>query len=450
MVDSSTLHRGAKYFMDSGRAATHEEAMALLESFGLTIHVGLGIAASREEQVALLTLVNAARRSFLAGVHVVGLPDAKPLTRLTCAKTLSLAVKELGGRVVRRAQSAWPAAMIGDVPRPILNRPVWRLAWSGWRGGVVPARDGEVSLVAPAMPLAPVLAAACCAAEAFAHHARDHVMAGHRPLGMSLWNPAADWLVDDASEPDLAWLPSQLWLIGLGNLGQAFAWALATLPYAETKDVRLVLQDDDRIAESNDSTSLLSFIKDVGQRKARGIGAWLDARGFDTYVLESRFGNWTARTPDDPAVALCGVDNPRARGALECPAFGLVVEAGLGAGPEAFRSLSLHTFPASRPAEDIWASDARPATADVEHLPAYQAMKEAGADACGLTQLASRTVGIPFVGLTAGVMVIAELLRRLHGGMAFELIAGSVFALDAIESVTAPAPPYCFGHVAAT
>jgi hypothetical protein len=124
MVDSSTLHRGAKYFMDSGRAATHEEAMALLQSFGITIHVGPAIAASREEQVALLTLVNAARRSFLAGVQVVGLPDAKPLTRLTRAKTLALAVKELGGRVVRRAKPAWPAAVIGDVPTPILKRPV--------------------------------------------------------------------------------------------------------------------------------------------------------------------------------------------------------------------------------------------------------------------------------------------------------------------------------------
>ena len=272
MVDTSTLHRGAKYFMDSGRAATHEEAMALLQSFGLTIHVGPAIATSREEQVALLTLVNAARRSFLAGVHVVGLPDTQPLTRLTCAKTLAVAVKELGGRVVKRANSAWPAAMIGDAPRPILKRPVWRLAWSGWRGGVVPVRDGVARLAGPAMPLAPVLAAACCAAEAFAYHAKDHVMAGHRPLGMSLWNPAADWLADDASEPDLAWLPSQLWLIGLGNLGQAFAWALATLPYAETTEVKLVLQDDDRIAESNDSTSLLSFIKDVGQWYA-GPGA---------------------------------------------------------------------------------------------------------------------------------------------------------------------------------
>ena len=72
MLDSSTLHRGAKYFMDSGRAATHDEAMALLQSFGFTIHVGPAIATSRDEQVALLTLVNAARRSFRPGSRSSG------------------------------------------------------------------------------------------------------------------------------------------------------------------------------------------------------------------------------------------------------------------------------------------------------------------------------------------------------------------------------------------
>lgn len=83
---------------------------------------------------------------------------------------------------------------------------------------------------------------------------------------------------------------------------------LASLPYADLKQVKLVLQDDDRLAKSNDSTSLLSFVLDVGHRKARRIGAWLNARGFDTNLLESRFGTWTTRSVDDPAVALCGVD----------------------------------------------------------------------------------------------------------------------------------------------
>ena len=449
MLDSSNLHRGAKYFMDSGRAATHEEAMALLRSFGLTIHVSAAIAGSRDEQVALLTLVNVARRSFLAGVEVVGLPDSKPLTRLTRARSLARAVADYGGRVVEQGNAAWPVAVIGEAMMPQTKLPAWRLAWSGWRGGVVPADDRDTYGNEAAMPLSPVLAAACCAAEVFAWHAKDHVMAGYRPLGLSLWNPGADWLMPGASEPALAWLPSSLWLIGLGNLGQAFAWALSTLPYITPKDVKLVLQDDDRLAKSNDSTSLLSFVRDVGRRKVRKIGAWLDARGFDTYLLENRFGKCTTRTADDPAVALCGVDNPIARAALEHPGFGLVVEAGLGAGPEAFRSLALHTFPASRRADDIWSKDVGAATANVENMPAYRAMKESGADACGLTQLASRTVGVPFVGLIAGVMVIAELLRRLHGGLAIELAAGSVSALEAMEMVAMPAVPYAFGHVLA-
>lgn len=419
-------------------------------SFGLTIHVSASVAASRDEQVALLTLVNVARRSFLAGVEVVGLPDAQPLTGLTRARSLACAVADYGGRVVMQANPAWPSAIIGSGPKPAMKLPVWRLRWSGWRGGVLPAADDDMLADDAAIALAPVLAAACCAAEAFAWHAKDHVMAGHRPLGLSLWNPGADWLVPDGSEPALAWLPSSLWLIGLGNLGQAFAWVLAALPYAEPKEVKLVLQDDDRLAKSNDSTSLLSFVRHTGHRKARKIGAWLDARGFDTYLLESRFGTWTTRTADDPAVALCGVDNPVARGALEHPRFGLVVEAGLGAGPEAFRGLSVHTFPATRRAEEIWSRDIGAAAANVEDMPAYRALKKAGANPCGLTQLASRTVGVPFVGLIAGLMVISELLRRLHSGIALELAAGSVSALEAIETVSMQSEPYAFGHVPAS
>jgi hypothetical protein len=135
MLDSSTLHRGAKYFMDSGRAATHGEAMAILQSFGLTILVGADIATSRDEQVALLTLVNAARRSFLAGVTVVGVPkDAKSVTRLTRPGSLTRALKELGGRVAR------PPGGAGRLPSSVRcrlrSRSGRRGDWPG-RGGVV-------------------------------------------------------------------------------------------------------------------------------------------------------------------------------------------------------------------------------------------------------------------------------------------------------------------------
>jgi hypothetical protein len=449
-IDHATLHRTAKYFMDSGRAASHEAAMALLEGFGLTIHVGDDLAHSVHQQTALLTLINVARRTFLGGIEIIGFQDCLSITPLAPRQRLAQAVQELGGTVTHRRRKAWPAALIGDVVTDDVGAPCWRLTWEGWRGGVTPARAGQRLAENRAMALAPVLAAAACASEAFSHHAADHPMAGRRAAGLSLWKPGANWLAEAAIEPDLAYLPSRLWIIGLGNLGQAFSWLLGCLPYQDASKTEIVLQDYDRLARSNISTSMLSFEKNIGQRKARVVGEWLDARGFETFLLERPFGSKTVRSDDDPNVALCGVDNAKARAALEYPKFGLVVEAGLGAGPQSFRSVAMHTFPGTRRAEDIWSRQVGEATESFEQMAAYQELKRSGMDDCGLAQLASRTVGVPFVGLIAGSLVIGELLRRLHGGRALEFAAGSISTLEDFESGSLTAETYAYGHVPAS
>lgn len=449
IIDHTKLHRGAKIFMDSGRAATYEEAMALLGKFGLTIVVGADIASSVACQTALLSLVNVARRTFLAGIDVIGLSDCASKTALTSRDRLIDAVIELGGNVATEARPEWPTALIGNVTATPRGLPAWKLTWAGWRGGVVPANSGERLADDEAMPLAPVLAAATCAAEAFAVHAGDHAMAGRRAAGLSLWRPGANWLDPDESEPALVYLPSRLWLIGLGNLGQAFSWLLACLPYEMPREVHLVLQDYDRIAQSNDSTSMLSRIVDIGKMKSRVVADWLEARGFSIYLEERRFGPCTRRSKDEPGLALCGVDNANARAALDQAGFDLIVEAGLGGGPQAFRNMSIHTFPASRTPAQIWGGQVAQAEENIEAQPAYQALKQAGMDGCGLTQLASRTVGVPFVGLIAACLTIAEVLRRLHGGAALEFLSTSASTLDDIENGTLPAQPYAHGYVEA-
>jgi hypothetical protein len=68
-------------------------------------------------------------------------------------------------------------------------------------------------------------------------------------------------------------------------------------------------------------------------------------------------------------------------------------------------------------------------------------------DACGLTQLATRTVGVPFVGLIAACLVISELLRRLNGGNALEFIAGSVASPEDFEVGELIAGPYAHGYI---
>lgn len=439
-----SLHRTAKYFMDSGRVQTTEEAMDLLKSFGLTIAIGPEIQTSQAAQAALLTLVNLARRTFLAGVEIVGLADAPVLTGLALGTSLADAVSNLGGRIASHARSDWPVAVIGSVEMQTPEARAWRVTWQGWRGGVVPIRDGWTMNDDTAMPLAPALAAAVCAAEVFALHAGDHPLAGKRTSGLSLWRPGADWTEADETEPALAFLPSRLWLIGLGNLGQAYSWLLACLPYPPG-GLELVLQDFDHLTLSNDSTSVLTNLDVLGRMKTRHAAEWLEARGFTTYLEERRFGAWTRRQADEPAVALCGVDNATARAALEDAEFDLVVESGLGAGPQSFRNFAMHTFPGPRRASELWPTTLSVETPDVSHMPAYANLKDKGVDACGLAQLASRTVGVPFVGLVAATLVISELLRRLNGGAPYEVIAGSTNCLDDMEVCVGTPKVYEFG-----
>ncbi|HLZ06644.1 MAG TPA: hypothetical protein VKR55_31430 [Bradyrhizobium sp.] len=448
LIDHTRLHRTAKYFMDSGRAATHDDAMRILRGFGASIRVGPELATSIAHQVALLTLVNLARRTLLGGVEVLGVPDAPLLVPLARARRLANAVLALGGTLATTGNPLWPIAQIGTVS-PLASVTAWQLTWQGWRGGVVPRHDTRRLSDDAVNPLAAVMAAAAAAAELFAWHANDHPMAGRRTAGLSLWNPGADWLGQDASEPALTYLPASLWLIGLGNLGQAFAWLLACLPYADRSKVELTLQDYDLLADSNDSTSLLSSLPLVGAKKTRAVASWLEAAGFNTALEERRFGPWTLRGPDDPAVAFCGVDNAPTRADLGSAKFELVVEAGLGAGPGGFRNFSLHTFPSSRRPDQIWRREEAGSALDVSAMPAYSALKKSGLDICGLAQLASRTVGVPFVGLIAAGLAVSELLRRLHGAGGVEVASGSALNLDDVECVRLPFSPYAFGHLPA-
>jgi hypothetical protein len=450
---AETLHRGAKYFMDTGRARSASHALEILGGFGLTIEVGPEVRDSRDHQIALLTLVNCARRMFLGGVDVVAVPSVPLLPDLVAAKRLDEAVAALGGVLVKTPASQWPSALIGSVPARSRARPAWQLTWSGWRGGVMPSSGRRLSET-HSCGLGPAVAAATCAAEAFLYHSGDHPLAGRRASGLSLWHPGADWTLNDDTEPVITYFPSRLWLIGLGNLGQAYLWILGALDYANRKEAEFVLQDFDRIAESNDSTSLLTLPGLVGQMKTRAMSSWLERQGFRTVLEERRFGAYSRRAPDEPAVALCGVDNQLARAHLEGAGFEWVIEAGLGAGPAAFRNFSLHTFPSSLRAADLWADigSRSPAGESGGTLsqPAYRMEEHPSLDECGLTQLASRTIGVPFVGLMAAAFAISELLRRLHGGVAFEVISGCTAVLEDIETSPAPSAVYAYGHTLAT
>jgi hypothetical protein len=281
------------------------------------------------------------------------------------------------------------------------------------------------------MPLAGMLAAGLAVNEAFLHLNGRAPAAGRRVLGLSLWRPGREtnWLEADETEPALAYLPSRLWLVGLGHLGQAYLWGLGILPYRDPAELALVLQDVDVITQSTESTSILTESRLIGQKKTRAMAAWAERRGFTTTLVERMFAADFKRQPDEPAVALCGLDNAAGRRALDQVGFELAVEAGLGRGYRDFRTMRLHVLPGRRRAAEIWkhAQEGE----KVEDRPAYaKLLRDGRLDRCGMTLLAGKAVGAPFVGSVAATLALAEVLRLLHGGVVHQLVDVDLLSLD--------------------
>jgi hypothetical protein len=419
---SDTLHRLIKHALDSGTVGTLGEAEALFRGYRIAFVIGEDEARQPLEQATLLTAVALASRVFLGGVSVGGLLDVALCGGGEFGRTLADAVVELGGEVSVSVLDC-PTVIIGGPARSRVEGFCVRTICAGWRGGIIPGHSVVAPIAGPEMPLAAMLSAALAINEAFLYVSGGTPASGHRIVGLSLWDPtiSTDWLTDSADEPRLAYLPTQLWLIGLGHLGQAYLWGLGLLPYADPASLSLVLQDVDVVTPSTSSTSILTDRLMIGQKKTRAMAAWAERRGFKTAICERLFDGSVRRQIGEPAIGVCGLDNALGRLALDKVGFEFVVEAGLGHGHRDFRTMRIHTLPNGRVTNNLWNADG--VTAAVEEGPAYQAMLKSGElDKCGVTLLAGKAVGAPFVGAVAASLALSEILRLLHGAPINQLI----------------------------
>ena len=439
-----SLHRLAKQALDSGDASSISEATEMLKGYRLALEIAEDDAEEESAQIALLTAVTLARRVFLGGVSV-RCPAATPLRiPLPLGSTLPESVLTLGGQL-GEIRSDEPLISVAAKPTPRSATFHIRTGFAGWRGGILSA-PSDLHLSGPkAMPLAPMLAAALAVSEAFSFVSTGNSAIGRRPVGMSLWtpSPSVNWFEPADSEPALRYLPSRLWILGLGHLGQAFMWGLGVLPYANPASASLFLQDFDVITPSTESTSILTDASMAGQKKTRAMASWAERRGFTAAIIERHFKSDFQRQPDEPSVAFCGVDNALARQALDQVGFDFIVEAGLGHGHRDYRTMRLHTLPGPRPASSIW--NRADATESVELQPGYQNLLKCGQlDRCGITLLAGKAVGAPFVGAVAATLALSEILRMLHGGVLHDTID---LDLQAVDYRTAVAHSYDFSRL---
>lgn len=429
-ISADSLHRLVKHTIDSGAATSIAQAEALYKSYRLRVEIDPVNISEPVQQAALFTTVALGRRVFLGGVTVTGPLDAPLALPIPLGRTVRDAVQSLGGRCDNVGKGT-PTVVIGGGARNQRTGFCVRTAAAGWRGGIVPAHSELQPDRGGAMPLSGMLAAGLAVNEAFLFVNGGTPAAGRRVLGLSLWRPGweNDWLQQDESEPVLTYLPSRLWLVGLGHLGQAYLWGLGLLPYQDPADLSLTLQDIDVITKSTESTSILTDSAMNGQKKTRAMATWAERRGFTTSLQERSFAADFTRQPEEPSIVLCGLDNAAGRRALDQVGFDFIVEAGLGRGHRDFRTMRLHVLPGRRAAADLWKQTSK--REKVEDRPAYAKLMEEGVlDRCGMTLLADKAVGAPFVGSIAATLVLSEVLRLLHGGVVSQLIDVDLLSLD--------------------
>lgn len=433
--DVDSLHRGAKILVDL-KLTDWDGAYDLLPRYKFAVVIGSDASSSVAGQHALLTIVNCGVRCRPGGAVVHGVPPRQEnLTALGEGAFLLDSIEAYGGVVSPKSTGEFdlPVLLIGDAGATS-TCPVIRVTWGGWRSGVSPEHCGirleENADFAPAA----ILAAALGVAEVFGSLVGQDIGAGRRTLGLNLRDSCAPW-TESGAEPDFTYIPQSVWLLGLGHLGQAFAWVAASLPYPPDRRLGFLLQDCDIVKDANLSTSLLSFKDNLGFLKSRVVSTWLESRGYSTKLLEHPFAGDLKLAVGEPRILLAGLDNFPARRLLEGPACDLVVDVGLGAIASDYDGICLQTFTTTSRAATAFKEPERatPITTSTEVAEAYNKL---GLDACGIHLASNAAVGVPFVGVSAACLAIAEICRAIEGIALTDTLALSLSTLPDVDSVS--------------
>lgn len=436
VATSDTLWRDAKLFVDRDDL-TLEEAASKLTSKRIVLAVGRDVGGSATLQAALLTAASTAAR-WCGSVSLVlpraGFSDELRLPWPDRSLTASLLRAAPGLRVVRGRTEAQGASVLrfGDAEG---SDDGLQVTFDGWRGGV--QAPGSPRLAErERCPLAGVLAGGLAVAEVFLRFAAVNPRAESRGVSYSLWRPDLNPMSEAAVGPVVAYLPGAYWLLGLGHLGQAYAWALSLLPYSDAGPVRIMLQDFDRVEEANLRTQVLTRRADIGTRKTRVVARFLRRTGFDPAVVDRAFDGRTVRGEDEPELALCGFDGRGPRHLLDDAGFERVVECGLGGTHRDFDDFVVHSLPHPRRHScELWAAHGVE-SAMAERLAGTRRVYQdvARTRRCGHVALAERSVAVPFVGAVASSFVLAETLRMLNGGERFLSVGLQLSSPDSLSA----------------
>jgi hypothetical protein len=430
LLEADSVSRSVLALVEAGEFTGIDEAESFLARFQPSIFVGAASCSSYSAQAATLSIVSCAVRAF-QGAHLSLGADAANQWRGSQLKTLQSVAMDLGADTDVRTSGAI-AILIGDASLDSGSsfEHVLRVTWDGWVAQVRPNLDAGRMSEDNGVVLAALAAAGLVVNEIF-DLAKGRPMACVRSVALDLWSLGTS---QEAGGRPIADVPSAWWLVGLGHLGQANAWAISWLPQPRHHVAEVTLQDDETLVKANLSTSLCAGPRDLGTRKARAVSGVLESAGYRTNIVERRLDPTFHVNSNDFGVALFGVDNPATRRHCDEHGFPLVVDVGLGSGASDFGAISLHTFPGGVRSASIEAWRAKPSE-EVNRRdrrltkPGFQALLKRH-DVCGVETLAGVNVAAAFVGLVAACLAVSEVIRTIQRGPVFSGIAIEIWDID--------------------
>ena len=397
------LARLSRILVDS-EGIPFDEAQTRLRALTLEIVVGPE-AASPAAHAAILTAVSVGRRTFVGGVRVTGAVDVPMNSALPLgAASLAAAAALVGASDFDCAASSTISIGMGEVPMAGWFISPW---WNGWRAGT--SKSCEARCDEGHNPLPGIAAGALAVGVAFEAERKRYVdFQGE----VDLW-PAGAYR--KAPEFEHVFLPKALWLIGLGNLGQAFLWALSALPFKDPSKVSLVLQDRDTVTEENWATSVLVKDETYGSLKTKIAEHWASAKGFDVRRIDRRLSVRDRVEGDDPRFALSGVDKIEVRKLMAKVGFDCIVDAGLGRTASDFDRYRVTMFDCTRPIDEHFAGQEDPPVAqDVPAEDAYRRLEEQ-IGSCGTAEIGGASVAAPYVSALAAAITVSRVIAVTSG-----------------------------------
>lgn len=162
--------------------------------------------------------------------------------------------------------------------------------------GGVAVKGDDINLVGGShFPIGGILAASIGVGLCFIHAMDISKSVFNSSTGISLWRPdlIKEWNSLEAAGPMIKNFPDKLWLLGLGHLGQAYAWTIGLMNFIDPKGFEVLLHDFDSIVKANISAGLLAEQFNIGQKKTRTLAHWLELRGLSTRIVESKYNATT-------------------------------------------------------------------------------------------------------------------------------------------------------------